>query len=329
MAIVLIPVIFFFLVIAHGMARAVMDWPDPRFGGWVLLGIAVLSLLPVLLVLIELLATAGGSVKVAGVAFSFTGESMMKVAEAVRSTTLAENLETPSGAPVSQSSLRSILRALRRAHDSEVTVVDLRGGQTWWETRLFILIAGAARTGRPLAIAFVGERNGKQGAFLGWAAPERLLGAHLAAEPDLADAYHTARREATQWRIGTPAPPRPGKPPSVMLPWAAQLELPPVDGEPPDPAFADELFLQAQLDRRDPESQRHVTIQRLMELYEAVLVTDRVDVDADIDAWAKLLRSSQQRFFAMTTANVFKALVPREAVLSTLVAQLAPTHTAQ
>ena len=66
-----------------------------------------------------------------------------------------------------------------------------------------------------------------------------------------------------------------------------------------------------------------MTIQRLEQLFEAVLVTDRVDVDADDDAWIDLLRSSQRRFFALTAADVLKALVPRDALVAALVARLA------
>jgi hypothetical protein len=288
----------------------------------------LLSLLPVLLVVIEQLAASGGSVKVAGVALTFNGESILKAADTVNSTSLTANLETSTGAPVNRSSLHDIVRALRQAHDSEVTVVDLRAGHTWWEKRLFILIAGAARTHRPLAIAFVGNRNGKQGVFLGWAEPTRLFELHLAARPDYADAYELASRQAALWKLGTPqSPPINGQPPAVNLPWAAQLHLPPVDGELSDLAFVDELFLQQELDNNNniqaTEQPDTVTIQRLMELYEPALVTDHIEADANTDTWIAQLRSSQHRFFAMTSATVFKALVPRDAVLTALVVQLA------
>jgi hypothetical protein len=225
-AVLLIPAILVVLVIAHAVARTQLDWPDERYGGWVLLGIALLSLLPVLLMLIELLALAGGSLKVAGVAFSFSGESL-KVAGAVRSTTLAENLETPDNAPVAQTSLNSVLRALRRAHDSEVTIVDLRHGRTWWETRLFILIAGAARTGRPKAIGFIGDRNGKQGVFLGWASPRAsstcIWLRHRSSPTPTASPMRRQRNGESE----SPRHGRAGVAPRVTVPWnQQQLFLP-------------------------------------------------------------------------------------------------------
>jgi hypothetical protein len=160
------------------IAGTVASWPSHRLEGWVLLVIVALSMLPVILLLVQTLATRGGTFQVAGLSLSFAQVSE-KVASTLRVTTLAENLGTTEDAPVTGSSLRSILRALRRAHDSEVTVVDesrqvvwphrsagqtgassgdhtqvdIRRGRTRWETRLFILVSGAARRDRGLGVA--------------------------------------------------------------------------------------------------------------------------------------------------------------------------------
>lgn len=144
LAVLLVPAVLLILGVTIVITRTAASWPSQRLEGWVLLAIVALSLLPVILLLVQTLATRGGTIQVAGVSLSFAQVSE-KVASTLRITTLAENLGTPDDAPVAQSSLRSILRALRRAHDSEVTVVDLRRGRTWWETRLFILVVGAAR----------------------------------------------------------------------------------------------------------------------------------------------------------------------------------------
>lgn len=138
LAVLLVPVVLLTLVVTIVITRTVASWPSQRFEGWVLLAVVALSLLPVILLLVQTLATRGGTIQVAGLSLSFAQVSE-KVASTLRITTLAENLGTTEDTPVTQSSLRSILRALRRAHDSEVTVVDLRRGRTWWETRLFIL----------------------------------------------------------------------------------------------------------------------------------------------------------------------------------------------
>jgi hypothetical protein len=315
-------VVLLVLLVAMAITRTVANWPSQRLEGWVLLAILALSLLPVIMLLVQTLVTRGGTVQVAGLSLSFARVSE-EVASALRTTTLAENLGTAEDVPVAQTSLRSILRALRRAHDSEVTVVDLRQGRTWWETRLFILIAGATRRDRPTAIAFIGDRNGKPGAYIGWAPPSRLLDMHVSAVPALGGAYDLALSRAAQWQIGTRGPYQQGQQPYVTLPWNNQrFNLPSMMDESSNPAFAFELFLQQDLDGRPEDLRQHVTVQRLLELYEPVLMTDCVDVDADDAAWARLLASNPRRYFALTSADKFKALVPRDSLMAALVARM-------
>ncbi|MGW4873925.1 hypothetical protein [Streptomyces chartreusis] len=331
-AIFLAPVILVALVVTIAISSILAGWPQHRYDGPILLGIVLLSLLPVILLFVQTLAASNvsASIQLPGVSLSFAGASE-SAAVSVRTATLAENLDTPEDVPFAQTSLRSVLRALRRAHDSDVTVVDLRQGHTWWETRLFILVAGAARRDRPQVIAFVGDRNGRPGAFLGWASPSRLLDMHLSAVPALAEAYERARVEAMKWELGLPGPRlAPTGIPYVTLPWDnTQFYLPSVVDERPDPAFAFELFLQQSLDQPSPEPRQHVTVQRLMLLYEPVLVTDSIDAQADDSAWAQMLAASPRRFFAVTTAGQFKSLVPRDALIAALVARLVAARNEQ
>jgi hypothetical protein len=320
-AVLLVPAVLLVLLVTLAIARSVSSWPSEHFEGWVLLAIIGLSLLPVILLLLQMLVTRGGTFKVAGLSLSFTQVSET-VASIVRVTTLAENLGTTDDAPVNRSSLSSIIRALRRAHDSEVTVVDLRQGRTWWETRLFILVAGAARRDRPAAIAFIADRNGRPGSYVGWAPPSRLLDMHTAAVPSLGEAYQRAVSKAVQWQIGTPPPLQQGPVQSVGLPWNQTLYLPTVENEVPDASFALELFLQQELDMGTDDQRAYVGIQRLLELYEPVLMTDSVDVGADDRTWARMLASSPRRYFALTSAGAFKSLVPRDSLLAALVVRL-------
>jgi hypothetical protein len=318
-ALLVVPTVLLVLLVAVAIIRAVAGWPTTQFQGWVLLAIVVLSLLPVILLLAQAMASRGGTLQLPGLSLSFASVSQ-EVASSLRTTTLAENLGTPDNAPVYQSSMPSILRALRRARDSEATVIDLRRGHTWWETRLFLLVAGAARRDRPQAIAFIADRNGKPGAYLGWAPPSRLLDRHMTAVPEFGEAYNRALSSAAQWQIGMS---QPGTPPSVKLPWNnAVFWLPPMMDESPDPEYALELFLQQDLDGRPEELRRFVTIQRLLELYEPVLMTDSVDVEADDAGWARLLASNPRRYFGLTATDTFKALVPRDSLLAVLVARM-------
>ena len=325
LAIVLAPVILVVLVIGVAILRSTADWPSDAYQGWTTLAVVLLALLPILLVVIQLIAKTGGELKVAGVALSFAAASQ-EAAAAVRTTTLEENLGASAGEAVERTSLSSVLRALRRARDSDVTVIDLRAGHTWWESRLLILVAGAARRERPQTLAFVGDRNGRRSIFLGWASPSRLLDLHLASDPSLAKAYFTAVTKAAQWELGVP---QPGAPECVLLPWNSQqrLCLPPSDAS-PDPGFAFELFLQGTLEIGPVREPSFVTIARLQQLYEAALVTDHVEAGSRDEVWIDALRREQRPFFAVTADGRLKSIVPREALLTALVIRLAETDSA-
>jgi hypothetical protein len=324
LAIVLAPVILVVLIIGVAILQSTAGWPRDAYQGWTFLAVVLLALLPILLVVVQLIAKTGGELKVAGVALSFAAASQ-EAAAAVRTTTLEENLGTSADDAVEKTGLSSVLRALRRARDSDVTVVDLRAGHTWWESRLLILVAGAARRQRPQTLAFVGDRNGRRGIFLGWASPSRLLDLHLASDPSLAEAYSTAVTKAAQWELGKPEP---GNPASVLLPWNRQqwLQLPRVSDASPDPAFAFELFLQEKLEMDPNRQPSFVTIARLQQLYEAALVTDHVGAGSPDEVWIDALKREQRPFFAVTADGRLKSVVPREALLTALVIRLAETE---
>lgn len=334
-----VPAALIVLLILLWALRAATGWPDDDDLGWVLLAILLLSLVPLILLLLEATVRNRGEVRVFGISFSFAAASQ-EAAAGVRSATLDENLGTDTVEAVGRTSLPVVMRALRRAHDSDVIVVDLRAGQTWWESRLFILVAGATRRGKPEALAFVGDSNGGPGAFLGWAAPSRLLELHLSAEPALAAAYALALAKTRRWEIGTPiVPATAGEGPvswsRVEMPWKDSKARPPrpetMDlpfnfDQPSDPQFAFELFVNEAIETSDPGSYRRpVTIQRLRALYEPALVTDHIERGSADEEWMELFRRAHRRFFAITSQGRLRALVPRDALLTALVLRLADT----
>jgi hypothetical protein len=324
-AFVTVPVILALLLAGYGISRTATSWPPGRYDGWVLLGIVILSVLPILLLVLQALAAWGAKLALpGGVSLSFAA-AVETTGVTVPTTAMTENLGTADDISVEQSTLRSVLRALRRARDSDAIVVDLRQGLTWWESRLFLLIAGAAQRDRPQAVAFVGQCGGRRQVFLGWATPNQLLDLHLRAVPTLAYVYAQARASAARWRVGVLAPPYPGTAPTVTYPWDTtnqQQSLPLLQDELADPEFALELYLQQQLDLNHPELRTPVTITRLQELYQAELVTDSVDADADDATWARLLATRPERFFAITKDGKFSRLVARDALVTTMLARL-------
>ena len=320
-ALVAVPIVFLALLGALVLARRLADWPGNGYQGWTLLAVVLLSLLPVILLVIEAAARNRGQVSAFGVSLSFAGASR-EAAVGLRTATLEENLDASSEPAVQQTELPSLIAALRRAHDSDVTVVDLRAGRTWWETRLFILVAGAARRGRPRALAFVGDLNGQRGTFIGWASPSRLLDLHLAADDSLRLGYASASSLTAQFELSTPIA---GSRTCRAKPWntSTQICLPPMARGAADPDFALELFLQQQLETGPNQQRRYVTATRLRELYEPALVIDHIETGSSDDDWVNLLRKQPRPFFAVTDEGSLRSLVPRDALLTALVLRLA------
>jgi hypothetical protein len=336
-AVVAVPAALVVLVVGEALLHAWTGTPGDSYQGWALLGIVLLSLLPVLLLLLDSLASSGGSFQApGGVKISFEAASA-RVAATVTTTTLTENLGTVGTEAANQSGMRSILRALRASERTEVTVVDLREGHTWWESRFFILVASAARRRSNQALAVIATDSEQTRKFVGWADPARLLKLHLAAHPVLNLAYERAEASYLQWRISMPNQPDtpagvPAQGPTVRTsPWGAPGPwLPPTVDDEPDPAFGFELFLQSELDQlasSHPETRNPVTVNRVLELYRAALVTDSIDVGATLEEWVQSLNGPSRRFFALTSAGVFRSLVPRDALLAALVGLLVRAQT--
>jgi hypothetical protein len=319
---VAVPVLLILLLSLLIAVRRVSGWPADAYQGWALLATALLALVPLMLLVVETAVRNRGKISAFGVSLSFSGASN-EASAALRTTRLEENLDIQGEEEALQTSgLPSLIAALRRAHDSDVTVVDLQVGRTWWETRLFILVAGAARRGRPRALAFVGERNGQRGVFLGWSSPSRLLDQHLAADDRLRRAYRAAVSLTAQFEMSTPATQSSS---CRLTPWGTptqQICLPPMARGVPDPDFALELFLQQELEHANDQQRRYVSITRLLELYEPVLVTDHVGKGSSEGVWLDLLRKPRA-FFAVTENGVLLSLVARDALMTALVLRLA------
>lgn len=328
-AVLSVPITLAAMLIAYGVLHATSDWPRPEFEGWILVAIAVGSAIPLLLLIIQALASIGGTIEgPGGVKLSFAAASS-RAAAAVSTWTLAENLDMPAGEAQQLTGLPNILSALRQARRTDVTIVDLREGSTWWESRLFILVAAAARRRRPSAIAFVATINQRPRTFIGWGDPQALLEQHETLEPGYLTAHRFAAAATARWELGTPIP---GTDQSVKLPWTvdgggekARETLPQPTTGPADCAFAFELYLQQACEINVPvdEARRHVGRARLEELFDPVLVRDEVADDASDAEWIRFLTSHPHRFFALTSGGVFKNLVPRDTLTAALLGRLA------
>jgi len=151
--------------------RETSDWPTEKSDNLLLAGILVVGLIPIALLLIDALIRRGGSLSFQGITIDLAATTSPAVDFKIDTNIGVE------GEPVSDSSSRRILDALRKSQTTDIVVLDLKDGKAWWETRLLILAAGAVRKGRPRSIVFVASTIGQNKTFLGWADPQALLDA--------------------------------------------------------------------------------------------------------------------------------------------------------
>ena len=312
------------LLIAFALFQGILGWPRDELAGWVLLGVVLLALVPIYLILLDMVFKNRVNIKAFGVALSFA-EASKDASSGMRLETVDTNLTGDQSQPLERTGLPAITRALRRSSETDVLVVDLREGSTWWEGRLFILLAGAAYRDRPRAIAFVADLNGKRQQFIGWGSPRRLVDLHARKVPAFARALATASARIRQWEAGDPVF-APGENDAhiwraVQIPGGPIMGLPSHPDDLTDPRYAFELFLAAAIDPAREPLVRLVTRARLMELYDSSLVTDNVPVGASDRDWASVLRGRRE-FFAVTSDGRLQSLVPRDALVSSLVSRL-------
>ncbi len=143
--------------------RVTIKWPSQESETAVLIGVLLLSLLPVILALLDVMIERGGTIKYKDIEISFAQPSQ----KGAIGITVPVNIGV-AGEPVTDSSTTQILDALRKATSCDIIIIDLEEGKAWWETRLLVLLAGAVRLGRPEKVVFIGTDNRIDNCFQGW-----------------------------------------------------------------------------------------------------------------------------------------------------------------
>jgi hypothetical protein len=324
--------------------------PGRRMPWWLLLGAVLVGLLPVILLILGRVRT----VRAAGVEVTFAAvRRAVRVADAatVRST-LSDNLGAPPGV-VLDTAGDTVIQALRAAVTNDVVVVNVGDGHEWWDTRLLLLVAGAARLGHPAAIAFTATDAGRPDQFVGWGVPAELLRTQLGRKHTWRAAYRRAQRNTLLYTVAETE----GVGPMGRLPWPAsgrqriagtvpqnltrlaattaegQAELPwpdpklvyvhaPSNSPGPDDPYLAERFLLQELRpleetlRPDRQEELELTSDRVQDLFRPVLYHDFVDTDDSQTHWLDHVLGTTTPFIAVTTAGRLVSLVPRIAAVN-------------
>lgn len=310
--------IFLALLIALGVAHSISDWPPDTWLNAVFIVIIVISFLPVLLAILDVIIDRGGTIGY--------GDFKMDFSKAAKSGSTGFTIPTNigvSGRAVMDSDTVSIMESLKQATSSSISVIDLEGGSAWWETRLFVLLSGAQRLGRPDKLVFVGTRAGLPQQFAGWGSATDLFRCFLISRPRFQRPYYVARAAAHQWDLVEPLYPAPQAAAASpqALPWMRAAAMNGTwqafdyDKGLPNELFQEQL-LQNELGREieSKEGGTTISLTRLNELFESVLVKDAVDTSQTPDKQITSFLSSDAPFIALTQGGRYSALVSRQAL---------------
>ena len=181
------------LLIIFVVLRANINWPSEKSETTVLFGALLFSLLPIVLALIDVIVERGGIIKAGGVEIDLSQAPKIGVS----GFTVPANIGAP-GQYLVDSGTNEILDALRQAMASDIVTIDIEEGQAWWETRLLVLLSGAARLGKPKVVVFVEMDAGIERRFQGWGHPNELLRCLLKAHSQYPLSYHKAMAATRQ-----------------------------------------------------------------------------------------------------------------------------------
>jgi len=323
------PVLLVGLLISLAILRKIVAWPG-ELDKVVLTGIVVLSLIPLLLAVIDNLAERRATLEFRGLRLDFSRVAV----PSPTSVSVPQNIGAP-GRPLTDSDTSQILDVLRAAVTTDVVVVDLEDGHAWWETRLLVLVSGAARLGKPRAIVFLATEAGLARRFAGWAEPAGLLPLLLKADVRYQESHARAHAAARQWELVEPLPladppqahgiaPR-GVPPTtswmqglaVKHSWMAfdmQSGLP--------NELAAEQFLASELGETvEMAGGSHViSVVRLQELFRPIVRTSSTEETAPASQHLRtLMTQGDDPYLAVTRDGVYLRLVPRLAALSAVI----------
>lgn len=225
---------------------------------------------------------------------------------------------TPS--PVlGDSGSHEIIQGLRRARTAKIVVVSLEDGHAWWESRLLILCAGAARLGQPRVIVFTATHQGKVNQFVGWAHPNDVRDRILDANPDFVTAHDTAMGLAVAARQAHASITESAQ--NTQLANKRSIIYPAANGK--LNTFLEEQLLADALSQGESHARREVGFPQVEERFYPVLHKGHVDrTDPDAEWFTKALRSDEE-YLAVTDSGTYIGLMTRGTVVTEVLLALA------
>jgi hypothetical protein len=310
------------LLIIFVFLRATKNWPSEKSEPTVLIGILLISLLPVLLALVDVIIERGGVIKAGGVEIDFSKVPQIGMS----GFSVPINVGLPDYA-VDSSHTPDIFNAFNKIALFDVAIIDLKEGQAWWETRLLVLLAGAVRRKKPEKVVFVAKDGSIDKCFQGWGHPRELLPCLLRAHSQYPMSYHKAMAAARQWEMVEPTGDiqNPPQPPYGPLGLAGQHSWMAFDNTTglPNPLFAEQLLAYDLGSKVESEEKpKRISLVRLEELFRPVLHKESIDERWSAERQLNEFLNSDSDFLAITQNGKYLTMVSRLTVLNSIVRTL-------
>jgi hypothetical protein len=319
--------VLFVSLIALAILRITLRWPTAQSENGVLLGVAVLSLLPLVLALIDVIVDRGAVIEYAGVKVDFSQTREM----GTPGITVPPNIGV-RGRAVSDSGTNEIVAALKQAAASDIVIIDLEDGDAWWETRLLVLLAGADRLKKPETVVFVGTDRGRNQVFQGWSSASVLLPLVVRANRQYERSLEATHVAVRQWDLVERAAPAVAGDPVVVanpgLPLGLSSALGvkhqwmvfnPATGQRNE--FLAEQLLQNDLGEKIEQAAAgptRITLVRLEELFRPVLHAEHIDLSWPPEQQLDAFFATDAGFLAITQDGRYSTLVSRITLMNQL-----------
>jgi hypothetical protein len=294
-------------------------------GGQTMIVVAIISVLPLLLVVLDFFVLSGAVVDIKGVKLDFSKvQQQERAGGGAQGFELPENAGVP-GAIVSDSSPMTIQQTLSIASEHRIVVANIKSGNAWWVTRLLVLCAGAVRTGSPDIVVFLGKKENVLNCFLGFGRPAELLAAMLN-EKKYEERYVSAKA-ATQQFLNYKAIKDMLLPTTIIIPPLAMRyatsEYLAMGEEVAEQILLDHLgniaFAGGSLEA-PPDK---ISISRLNELFEPCLYRDCIELGDKDEEQLRQLFAAKGEYVALVKGGVYSSLLKKRDGEELILRQLA------
>ncbi|UOE47271.1 hypothetical protein MTO98_22970 [Mucilaginibacter sp. SMC90] len=314
-------VVLLVLLLITSLLRTYTGWPTESSNNTILIGIFILSLLPIVLAILNVVIERGGSIGYGDLKIDFS-----KIQQLSNSGfTVPANIGV-RGQYVADSGTSNILETLRAATSSGVAVIDLEDGHAWWETRLLVLLAGASRLKKPDKIVFTATVEAREQTYLGWARPTDLLEQLLKEDERYLKSFYAARSAASQWALLgplQPAPPNnnyyaiPAAPPWMQGALALNhswMAFSTTNGLPNE--LLTEQLLQHELGEtiENTGGAKHISIVHLDEVFKPILIKKQIDKNWNNEQQTNALFTNEEPFIVITESGKYSAIVTAQSL---------------